>query len=123
MIAVDTSSLRRFLDGSAGDDVTLVGKALAARQAILPPVVVAEILSDPQLPEVVARAVSAIPRLAISEGYWERAGALRAKVIATGHKSKIADALIAQICIDHGLPLITNDRDFRHYERLGLALA
>jgi predicted nucleic acid-binding protein len=48
---------------------------------------------------------------------------MRAKVISAGHKSKVADSLIAQSCIDHDVRLITHDRDFRHYESLGLLLA
>jgi len=54
-------------------------------------------------------------RYEINEGYWARAGQLRAHVISEGHKSKIADALIAQICLDHDVPLITHDADFRHF--------
>lgn len=90
---------------------------------ILPPVVLTEILSEPRLQRSTAKALSAIPLLEILDGYWTRAGVLRAKVIAAGHKSKVADALIARICIDHGVRLITNDRDFRHYVRFGLLLA
>ncbi|PJB33579.1 MAG: hypothetical protein CO107_15405, partial [Deltaproteobacteria bacterium CG_4_9_14_3_um_filter_51_14] len=55
----------------------------------------------------------------LEEGIWERAGALRAKILAHGLKSRLADALIAQVCIDHRCPLITRDRDFRHYARWG----
>jgi predicted nucleic acid-binding protein len=32
----------------------------------------------------------------------------------------LADTLIAQSCIDHRLPLITADLDFRHFKPLGL---
>ncbi len=38
--------------------------------------------------------------------------------------SNLADALVAQSCIDHGLSLIARDTDFRHFARFGrLALA
>jgi predicted nucleic acid-binding protein len=123
VIAVDTSSLRRFLQGAAGPDVDEVAQSIEARQLILPPVVLTEILSEPRLQRSTAKAFSAIPLLEILDGYWMRAGVLRAKVIAAGHKSKVADALIARICIDHGVRLITNDRDFRHYVSFGLLLA
>lgn len=123
MIAVDTSSLRRYLDGSEGDDVDLVEGAIAARQAVLPPVVLTEILSDPRLPATVVDVLSAIPLLPLADGYWKRAAALRSKLLESGQKAKIADALIAQSCIDHKVRLITHDRDFRHYQTLGLALA
>ena len=40
---------------------------------------------------------------------------LRAKVLAKRHKARLGDALIAQSCIDHGIPLLTRDRDFRAF--------
>jgi hypothetical protein len=55
-----------------------------------------------------------LPLLEVQPGYWQRVGTLRAKVLARGFKSRVADALIAQCCIDHGVKLITRDRDFRH---------
>ena len=121
MIAVDTSSLRRFLSGATGADVISVMEAIEHRSVVLPPVVLTEILSD-RSSEETAAVLTGLPLLEITEGYWARAGALRARVISAGHKSKIADALIAQICLDHDVPLITHDRDFRHYERHGLIL-
>jgi hypothetical protein len=63
-----------------------------------------------------------LPLLEITEGYWARAGRLRAHVIGADHKSKVAAALIAQTCLDHDVPPITHDPDFRHYERHGLIL-
>jgi len=36
--------------------------------------------------------------------------------------SDLADTLIAQICIDHDVPLITRDKDFRHFAKHGLRL-
>jgi predicted nucleic acid-binding protein len=51
-------------------------------------------------------------------GYWERAGALRAQVLAKRLKARLGDALIAQSCIDRGIPLITRDRDFRSFARV-----
>lgn len=53
--------------------------------------------------------------LEIDGGYWERVGLLRARVVAKGRRARLADALIAQSCIDHDVPLITNDADFRHF--------
>jgi predicted nucleic acid-binding protein len=46
------------------------------------------------------------------EGFWYRAGRLRADVLANRRKARLGDALIAQFCADHNLPLITRDRDF-----------
>ena len=52
-------------------------------------------------------------------GYWERAGHLRAKLLARRCRSRLADTLIAQSCLDHGVRLVTRDDDFRHFARLG----
>jgi len=71
LIAIDTSSLRRFLAGESGRDVELVTDAMNHKR---------------------------------------------------GHKAKLADVLFAQSCLDHRLPLVTFDRDFRHYTRSGLVL-
>ncbi len=55
-----------------------------------------------------------LPLLEPTPGYWERAGLLHASVLARRHKARLADSLIAQACIDHGVPPITRDQDFRH---------
>ena len=119
MIAIDTSSLSSFLKGEAGQDITLLEKALADRQVCFPPVVLTELLSDPKLPEHVKAVFHQLPLLSVRDGYWERAGALRAKVLAAGQKAKLADTLIAQSCLDHDVPLISRDPDFRNFIAAG----
>jgi len=81
-------------------------------------VVLAELLSDPDLPKGVAALFRQIPLLAVTDGYWERAGSLRARSIEHGRRAPLADALIAQSCLDHGVPLVTRDADFRHIARI-----
>jgi predicted nucleic acid-binding protein len=115
MIAADTSSWIAFLQGATGEDVELLDRALADRQVLMPPVVLAELLSDPKLPSTVAETLLRIPLIEIDSGYWARAGALRAKVVAKRRKARLGDALIAQSCIDADLRLITRDRDFRAF--------
>jgi predicted nucleic acid-binding protein len=115
VIAADTSSWIAFLEGSSGDDVQLLDRALGDRQVVMVPVVLTELLSDAGLPSHVAKTILDLPLLEIASGYWKRAGALRAKVLATGRKARLGDALIAQSCIDQSIPLITRDRDFRAF--------
>ena len=115
MIAADTSSWVAFLEGSSGEDVRLLDRALDDRQVVMVPVVLTELLSDPSLPSAVAKTISELPLIEVAPGYWQRAGALRAKVLATRRKARLGDALIAQSCIDQGIPLITRDRDFRAF--------
>ncbi len=122
MIALDTSSLVHYLGGSTGKDVQAVDVALAQSQACLPPVVLSEVLSDAKLPPPLEEILLQIPVLTLEPGFWERAGRLRARVIAAGHKAKLADTLIAQSCLDHDVVLVTRDPDFRHFVATGLTI-
>ncbi len=123
MIAVDTSTWIAFLDSGAGADVHLLDRALEDRQVVMVPVVLTELLSDPKLPSNVAETLSEVPLMDTSSGYWQRAGGLRAKVLAKRRKARLGDALIAQSCIDGGVSLLTRDRDFRAFaEAAGLNL-
>jgi hypothetical protein len=88
------------------------------RGGCIPPVVLTELLSDPKLPKAVEALLQHMPLLTVGEGYWERAGALRARVLAGARKAPLADALIVQSCLDHDVPLITRDHDFRPFKRL-----
>jgi predicted nucleic acid-binding protein len=115
MIATDTSTWIAFLQGGGGEDVQLLDRALEDRQVLMVPVVLTELLSEPKLPSGVAETLAEVPLVEIRPGYWQRAGALRAKVLAKRRKARLADALIAQTCIDRGLPLLTRDRDFRAF--------
>jgi predicted nucleic acid-binding protein len=123
MIAADTSTWVAFLEGGAGEDVQLLDTALEDRQVVMVPVVLTELLSDPKLPSGVAETLSEVPSIEIASGYWQRAGGLRAKVLAKRRKARLGDALISQSCIDGGVPLLTRDRDFRAFvEAAGLDL-
>ena len=123
MIAADTSTWIAFIQGEAGKDVELLGAALGDRQVLMPPAVLAELLSDAELPATIAAALLDVPMVEIESRYWERVGALRSKVLAKRRKARLGDALIAQSCIDRGIPLLTRDRDFRAFtEAAGLDL-
>ncbi|HEX5473729.1 MAG TPA: PIN domain-containing protein [Vicinamibacterales bacterium] len=115
MIAVDTSSMIAFLQGDPGGDVDVVQSALEHQQLALPPVVLAELLSDPALPRPVRTLLCGLPILDIEPRFWERAGILRASVLKQKKKARVADALIAQSCLDQSTPVVTRDRDFRHF--------
>lgn len=124
MIAIDTSAMIAYLAGEAGPDVDAVDHALAHKAAVLPPPVLAELLSASNLADDVRDTLVALSMLGVGDGYWERAGLLRARIAKRGLKARLADALIAQSCLDHDLTLITRDRDFRHFSRhAGLRVA
>jgi predicted nucleic acid-binding protein len=123
MIAADTSTWVAFLEGGVGKDTQLLDKALEDRQLVMVPVVLTELLSEPKLPSGVAETLSEVPLIEIGSGFWQRAGVLRSKVLAKRRRARLGDALIAQSCIDGGIPLLTRDRDFRAFaEAAGLDL-
>ena len=123
MIAADTSSMVAFLEGDEGEDVELIQAALDHQQLALPPVVLSELLSDPAMSRSVRSLLAGLPVLDLDPGYWESAGVLRAGILKQRKKARVADALIAQSCLDQLAPLVTRDRDFRHFAAAaGLAL-
>jgi predicted nucleic acid-binding protein len=123
MIAADTSTWVAFLEGGVGQDVSLLDRALLNGQVLMVPAVLTELLSDPQLPPNLNARLCQIPMVEIEAGYWQRAGALRAKALKKRRKARLGDALIAQSCIDRNISLITRDRDFRVFaEATGLNL-
>ena len=113
MIAADTSTWVAYLEGQESPDTQALDRALSDHQVVMVPVVLTELLSDPRLAPEVAAVLSEVPAIEIASGYWERAGMLRAAVLKKRRKARLGDALIAQSCIDRGVPLITRDRDFR----------
>ena len=123
MIAADTSTWIAFLEGESGTDVQMLATALGDRQVVMAPAVLTELLSDPQLPASAARSLGDLPLINVDPGYWQRAGRLRARVLARNRKARLGDALIAQSCIDGSVSLLTRDRDFRAFvETAGLKL-
>jgi predicted nucleic acid-binding protein len=121
-VALDSSSLIRHLNGRQGSDTAAVKSALDAGTAVVPPLVVTEVLSLPGVTPEVRRLLTVFPRLELLPEYWERAGYLRARVIEGGRRARTADVLIAQSCLDHDVPLITADSDFQHFVPHGLRL-
>ena len=49
MIAADTSTWVAFLEGDRGEDTEALNQALEDRQVVMVPVVLTELLSDPEL--------------------------------------------------------------------------
>lgn len=122
MIAADTTTWISFFEGQQGNDVLALAKALQSRQVVMPPPVLTELLSDPELSTAVAETLMELPLVALKDGFWHRAGKLRAKALSRKRKARLGDALIAQCCIDADLILITRDRDFEAFsESLGLS--
>ncbi len=117
MIAADTSSIIAYFNGEDGPDTDAIETALRDDTLFIPPVVLAEALSDPKVTGVVVNILNELSVLELYEGYWLRVAGIRKTLLARGFKAKLGDALIAQSCIDHKVSLITRDKDFRHYAK------
>ena len=122
MIAIDTSAFARLLAGETDAASNAARAALNAGDAHLSPVVLTELLSNPWITDEAVAFVLSAPLLELHDGYWFRAATLRAELKRGGYKAQVPDCLIAQSCIDHDIPLITYDLDFRHFVRAGLKL-
>ena len=124
MIAADTSSFIAYFQGDGEPDALAVKSAIANNLICIPPVVATELLSDPKAGGAIALLVADLPKLDLTEGYWERAGQSRRLLLKRGFKARLGDALAAQACIDNNVQLIARDRDFRHFAKhCGLVLA
>lgn len=117
MIAADTSTWISFFEGLQGDDVVALQRALEARQVVMPPPVLTELLSDPALAPSVAQTLLELPLVTLKDGFWHRAGKLRARALLRKRNARLGDALIAQCCIDADIALITRDRDFKAFSQ------
>jgi len=104
-----------YFEGQPGVDVQMLDAALEDRQVLMPPPVLTELLSDPNLPAAVADGLTQLPLIEVTDGFWHRAGILRAQVLAKRRKARLGDALIAQSCLDRDILLLTRDRDFKAF--------
>ncbi len=124
MIAADSSSLVSFLEGAATPDTAMVRDALRFDDLWMPPPVKTELMSRPVTGATFEVLMNGARMLPIAPGFWERSGDNRRRLLTMGLRSRLADTLIAQCCIDADAPLITRDSDFRHFVRwCGLKLA
>lgn len=117
MICADTNTWIAYLSGDQGQDVGILDHAVIHGAVVMAPIVLSELLSDPRLDPEVAADLTAVTLLSLTDGYWERAGKLRALLLAKRVKARLADTLIAQTCLDHDIPLVTRDQDFRHFAK------
>lgn len=119
MIAVDASVIISWLAQERGPEVLRLELIAQRGEGILAPVTLTELLSDPRASSALDPQLVAFPVLEIADGYWERSGALRAKVRKAGRKAALGDVLIAQSCIDADVPLLTRDTDFAAFAKIG----
>lgn len=124
MVCADTNVWVAFLAGEETDDTSTLALALRLGHTRLAPPVIAELRSFPDLSEDQRTKIARIPVFHLLRGFWERVGDTRASLLRLGHRPKLADTLIAQVCIDHDIPLLTPDRGFAPFAKhSGLHLA
>jgi predicted nucleic acid-binding protein len=119
MIAVDASVLIPWLDRRDYPQTRQLSALARSGDGVLAAVTITEMLSDPKGSGSLAAALAAFPVLPVADGYWERAGRLRARVRKAGNRAALGDSLIAQACIDAKVALLTRDSDFAAFTKLG----
>jgi predicted nucleic acid-binding protein len=120
MIAADTSVWIDYAKGVPSIGSKHLEHSLNEGNLVMPLPVLFEVLSGPGITTRARDLIAMLPRLELLDGFWERAAELRKSFLKKGLKARSMDCLIAQVCIDHGVPLIAADQDYRHFIKHGL---
>lgn len=111
-LIVDTSV---WVDFFAGETIPLLEDALALGTVVLPPVVVAELVSGAREGSDRDDLVEMLEDLPIHETpreHWIRVGDLRRRLREAARPISTPDAHVAQCALDRSAPLLTRDRVF-----------
>ncbi|HYO46286.1 MAG TPA: PIN domain-containing protein [Gemmatimonadota bacterium] len=116
-LVVDTSV---WIDFFGGRSIPLLEDSLALGTVVLPPLVVAELVSGARRNSDRAALVDLLDDLPIHETpreHWVRVGELRRRLIEKGHPISTPDAHVAQCALDRDAPLLARDRAFSRIAR------
>jgi predicted nucleic acid-binding protein len=119
LIVADSSVLIPWAEGFVTAQTDLLDYHVSQGTLRVASVSVTELFSAPNLKPEVRLVGQTLDLLDLRDGYWARAGLLRGKCLAAGRRARLADALIAQACLDADLPLLTNDVDFEVFAQIG----
>lgn len=111
-VVVDTSV---WIDFFAGKPVELLEQALLSGAAVMPPIVVAELVSGARTPAPRALIGELLQDAPVHEtplDHWVRVGDLRAQLARKGLAVSVADAHVAQCALDRDAVLLTGDAIF-----------
>ena len=114
-LVVDTSV---WIDFFRGRSIPLLEDALALGSVVLPPIVVAELVSGARKPADRAALIDLLDDLPIHEtprDHWVRVGDLRRRL--KGQAISTRDAHVAQCALDRDAPLLSSDRVFARITR------
>ena len=117
MITADTNIFVEFFRGRNNERTTFLENLFKEQQLIMNPFVLSELLSSPKLPEVIEKNLLDLPRIEMTDGFFERAGLLRRKVYAQGKGVPMADIFIAQLAIDAKIPILSDDKDLQQISK------
>ena len=116
-LIVDTSA---WIDFFGGQSIPLLEDALALGAVVLPPIVVAELVSGARREPDRAALVDLLEDLPIHETpreHWIQVGELRRRMIEAGDPISTPDAHVAQCALDRDAPLLARDRAFYRIAR------
>lgn len=116
-LVVDTSV---WIDFFGGRTVPLLEDALSLGSVVLPPLVVAELVSGVRKASQRAALVDLLDDLELHETpreHWLRVGDLRAGLARKGIGVTTSDAHVAQCALDRDAPLLSRDRVFSRIAR------
>jgi len=113
-ILVDTSAWICALRGTDPAIKDAVDELLTLDRAVFCGVVEMELLHGmrPRERKVLLPLFEALRYVAIDRQDWKAAGNLLAGMRSRGTKIPASDALIASVCLRHGLKILTTDRHF-----------
>jgi len=109
----DTSAVVDYLYGRGSQAIE---KAIRAETLILPPIVIAELLSGSDAPlrrAAIGEVLKDLPMHAVGRLHWIAVGNMRHDLKRYGLNVTIPDAHVAQCALDLKAPLITGDDIFR----------
>jgi tRNA(fMet)-specific endonuclease VapC len=110
---VDTSV---WIDFFAGVSARGLEEALRAGAVVLPPVVVAELVSGARTPEQAGDVKELVERLEVHRtdlDHWIAVGTLRRRAADRGVALSTPDAHVATCALDRGAVLLSRDKVFR----------
>jgi tRNA(fMet)-specific endonuclease VapC len=116
-VVVDTSV---WIDFLAGHPAPLLADALAQSLVVLPPLVVAELISGARRPRDRTAIADLLRELTIHETpieHWIRVGELRRDLLNRGIPVSTPDAHVAQCALDRDALLLSRDRIFARVAR------
>jgi predicted nucleic acid-binding protein len=117
-VVADTSTWIHFL---AGNEAPLLDDALANAAVVLPPIVVAELVSGAVRDRdrrAIARLLAELPLHSTPLDHWLRVGELRRSLKSRGISISTPDAHVAQCALDREAMLLSRDRIFGRIARL-----